>query len=218
METFEQRLKRYVTQNDLEIFGWLAVMLQNSYAIEIRRASAKQLYLSVYLLTHAVIQMVSENMFDLSGIDGTKFFLSHYVDGADNDKKFSLVADEIHSVRNVLAHQGYSSLQHRVEYFNDQIPEGWKNVDGSTHINPSIYAHQFVQALTEQTFVSEYEQQPVEQRMVRKYRFIRQWLRVDKSSAIAQELKRLEGLSSIQDLQKQEAVLQQTILAAYEIV
>jgi hypothetical protein len=63
------------------------------------------------------MQMVSENMFDLTGLDGTKSFLSHYVDGADNDRKFSLVADEIHSLRNVLAHQGYSSLQHRVETF-----------------------------------------------------------------------------------------------------
>jgi hypothetical protein len=67
------------------------------------------------------MQMVSENMFDLTGLDGTKFFLSHYVDGADNDKKLSLVAGEIHSLRNVLAHQGYSSLQHRVEMF--QYPD-----------------------------------------------------------------------------------------------
>ena len=192
-------------------------MFQNSYALEIKDARTKKLYLSVYLLTHAVMQMVSENMFDLAGIDGTKFFLSHYVDGADNDKRFSLVSDDIHSVRNVLAHQGYSSLQHKVEYFNDQIPEGWKSVAGTTHINPAIYAEQFERALRRHEFVSEYEQQPAEQRMVRKYRFIRQWLRADKASAIAQEVKKLEGLSSMQDLQKQEVVLQQTILATYEI-
>ena len=217
METFEQRLKRYVTQSDLEIFGWLAVNFQNSYALEIKNARVKQLYLSVYLLTHAVMQMVTENMFDLAGLDGTRFFLSHYVDGADNDKKFSLIADDIHSVRNVLAHQGYSSLQHRVEYCNDEIAEGWKNDAGTTHINPAIYAQQFEHALTKHKFVSEYEHQPNEQRIIRKYRFIRQWLRVDKASSIAQEVKKLEGLSTMQDLQKQEAVLQQTIFAAYKI-
>ncbi len=217
METFEQRLKRYVTQPDLEIFGWLAVSLQNSYALEIKGARTKQLYLSVYLLTHAVMQMVSENMFELTGLDGTRFFLSHYVDGADNDKKFSLVADEIHSLRNVLAHQGYSSLQHRVEYFNDHILEGWKKAAGTIHINPDIYAQHFEGALTKQKFVSEYQQQSTELRIIRKYKFIRQWLRVDKASSIAQEVKKLEGLSNMPDLQKQEAVVQQTIFAAYKI-
>jgi hypothetical protein len=121
METFEQRLKRCVTQLDLEIVGWLAVSFQNSYASEIEGARTEKLYLSVYLLTHAVMQIISENMFDLTGVDGTKSFLSHYIDGADNDKKFSPVADEIHSLRNVLAHQAYSSLQHRVEMF--QYPD-----------------------------------------------------------------------------------------------
>ena len=217
METFQQRLKRYVTQPDLEIFGWMAVYLQNSYLVEIEAARTKQLYLSVYLLAHAVTQMVSENMFDIVGVDGTKFFLSHYVDGADNDKKFSLVTDEIHSVRNVLAHQGYSSLQHRVEYFNDQMPEGWKNDGGTVHINPEIYAKHLEDALTKHKFTSEYEQQSNEVRMVRKYRFIGQWLRVHKTNAIAHEIKKLENLSNMQDLQGQEAVIHRAIFAAYGI-
>ena len=41
-----------------------------------------------------------------------------------------------------MVQQGYTSLQHRVEYFNDQIPEGWKNDAGTTHINPAIYTQQ----------------------------------------------------------------------------
>jgi len=217
METFEQRLKRYVTQSDLDMLGWLAVNFQNSYAREIKVARTKKLYLSVYLLTHAVMQRVSENMFDLTGLDGTKFFLSHYVDGADNDKKFSLVADEIHSLRNILAHQGYSSLQHRVEYFSDHISEGWKKDAGTIHVNPDIYAHHFEDALTEQRFISEYEQQSAEVRKIRKYRFIRQWLKVDKASKIAQEVKKLEGLSNMPDFHKQEPVVQRTILASYKI-
>ena len=64
METFDQRLKRYVTRSDREIFGWLSVMFQNCYLPEIRRARENELYLCVYLTTHSVIQMVSENMFD----------------------------------------------------------------------------------------------------------------------------------------------------------
>ena len=158
----------------------MALYLQNSYLVEIKAARTKHLYLSVYLLTHAVIQMVSESMFDILGLDGTKFFLSHYVDGTDNDKRFSLVTDEIHNVRNVLAHQGYSSLQHKVEYFNDQMLEGWKNDGGTVQINPAIYAKHFEDALTKHKFTSEYEEQSAEVRIVRKYRFIRQWLRVSK--------------------------------------
>lgn len=39
-----------------------------------------------------------------------------------------------------MAHQGYSSLQHQVEYFADEIAEGWKKEGDSILINPKVYA------------------------------------------------------------------------------
>src|SRR5262245_27004760 len=114
--------------------------------------------MSLYLVTHAVMQTIAESMFGLRGFDCTKYFLSHYVDGSDTDKRFSLVSDEIHAARNVLAHQGYSTLQHRVEYFNNEIPEGWKRDSaGTVHINPNVYAQFFSVALTKHSFVADYK-------------------------------------------------------------
>jgi hypothetical protein len=163
------------------------------------------------------MQTVSEAMFDLKGLDSTRFFLSHYVDGADADKKFSAIADEIHVARNVLAHQGYSSLQHQVEYFSFEIKEGWKKDNtGTVHINPSVYAQLFLEAITNHKYVSEYEKESTEVRAVRKYRFIRKWLSVDKNNPISQEILKLDGLTG-QDFQKQEAVVQRTILNSYKV-
>jgi hypothetical protein len=136
METFQQRLKRYTDQNDLEIFGWLTMFLQNAYLRELRLAKENKLYHCVYLIAHALMQMVSENMFGFNGKDGTKFYLESFIDGDTQDKKFSLITDELHDARNVIAHQGYSSLQHGVEYFNDEITEGW-NKEGDTVNNVS---------------------------------------------------------------------------------
>ena len=139
------------------------------------------------------------------------------MDGAAADKRFSLIADDIHSARNVLAHQGYSSLQHRVEYFDDQISEGWKAIENTTHINPAVYAQQFEQAITDHKFVAEYAQESAERRIVRKYRFILRWLRVDRSSEISQEVKKFDALPNMPDLQAQEAVVQDKILGTYGI-
>src|SRR5258708_21578751 len=140
MEYFEERLKRYTDNGDLEIFGWLTLHLHNSYWGEIHNAKENRLYLCVYLLTHALIQMISENMFGLTGKNGTKFYLENFVEGEIQDTKFSLIADDIHDARNVMAHQGYSSLQHRVEYLADEIPEGWRKDANTILINPKLYA------------------------------------------------------------------------------
>ena len=63
MESFNQRLKRYTSRDDLEIFGWLTIWLQNAYLREVRLAKVNKLYHCVYLITHAIMQTVVENMF-----------------------------------------------------------------------------------------------------------------------------------------------------------
>lgn len=218
METFKQRLKRYTSKNDLEIFGWLTVYLQNSYLGELRLAKENQLHLCVYLITHAVIQTVSENMFGSTGKDGTKFYLENFVDGNTTNKKFSLITDEIHDARNVMAHQGYSSLQHRVEYFAGDMAEGWKQEAGTIYINPNIYAEQFENALSHGTHVQKYLQQSDEIRTIRKYKYIKQWLRLDKTDPIAKEIKKLEACTNINDLRAQETLVQQMIYSAYGLI
>ena len=80
METFKQRLKRYVDNEDLEIFGWLTINLHNSYWPETHIAKENRLYVGLYLLAHALIQMISENMFGFRAKQGTQFYLENFVD------------------------------------------------------------------------------------------------------------------------------------------
>lgn len=215
METFGERLTRYTVENDLEIFGWLTVFLHNSYMRELRIASEHGLYHCVYLITHAVMQMISENMFGRAGRDGTRFYLENFVDGTDTDKRFSLISDDIHDLRNIMAHQGYSSLQHRVEYFVDDMPEGWKRDAGTMYINPRIYAGQFEEAFTRGAHVQRYSQLPDEEKVVRKYQYIRQWLRLDRAHPITQEIRKLETCRNMQDIRTQEGVIQRAIFRQY---
>lgn len=217
METFQERLKRHIDSNDLEIFGWLTVYLHNAYWAEIYAAKQNRLYHCVYFMTHALIQMVSENMFGFRGKDGTRFYLESFVDGDSADTKFSLITEEIHDVRNVMAHQGYSSLQHRVEYFADEIAAGW-NRDGNTVlINPKIYADQFEKALGRGTLVDKYQQLTDELRVIRKYQYLRQWLGLDRNSPIAIQIKKLEHCATSQDLRTQETKIRTMIYASYNL-
>jgi hypothetical protein len=215
METFEKRLRRYTVEDDLGIFGWLTVYLHNSYMSELWKASDHRLYHCVYLISHAVMQTIAEKMFGKSGRDATMFYLENFVDGADADKKFSLISDDIHDLRNILAHQGYSGLQHRVEYFADDIPEGWKRDAGVVLINPRVYAGQFEEAFAQGAHVRMYRQLPYEERALRKYQYIKQWLGLDRAHPIAQAIRGLERCANIQDVRAQEAVIQRLIFGEY---
>jgi hypothetical protein len=159
-ETFNQRLKRYVDQPPTDTLGWMAMMLQNYHAVELRHARENRLYHCVYLLAHSIIQTVSETMFGLTGLQGTKFFLERFADGATADRKFSMIASEIHDVRNIIAHRGYSKMQHDVQYFSDDISEGWKREpDGSLEINPALYSIQIEDVFRHDTLYSTFCQQ-----------------------------------------------------------
>jgi hypothetical protein len=123
MESFKQRLKRFVDQGELEIPGWLTVSMQNYILPEIQHAKENRLFQLVFLGTHSIIQTVSEKLFDVRGPDGTKFYLESFVDGDTKDRKFSLISDDIHEMRNVMAHQWWSSSTHDVA-LNHEMPRG----------------------------------------------------------------------------------------------
>lgn len=215
MNKFQKWLKRWTDEKDLEIFGWMTILIQNPYLHELRIAKENGLYHCVYLFTHAIMQTVSEQMFGLKGIDGTRFYLENFVDGHTHDKQFSLIADVLHHVRNVIAHQGYSSSQHIVEYFCDEITEGWKQDSDTVYINPRIYAEHFERAFSEGAHVQKYCLLSYEERAKRKYHYIRQWLQLDKSHPIAQEVKKLEACTNISDVRSHEATIQKMIYREY---
>lgn len=215
METFDQRLRRYTVGEDLDIFGWLTVYLQNSYMSELWAASERGLYHCVYLISHAVMQMIAEKMFGMTGRDATRFYLENFVDGTEADRRFSLISDDIHGLRNIMAHQGYSGLQHRVEYFVDDMPEGWRRDGNTILINPRIYAGQFEGAFSRGAHVQMYSRLPDEERTLRKYQYIKQWLGLAASHPIAQAIRGLERCANIQDVRAQEAVIQRMIFTEY---
>jgi hypothetical protein len=215
MESFAERLKRYTTQSDLEIFGWMTVMMQNSFLSELRIAAENRLYVCLFLYTHAIMQTISENMFGQMGSRGTKFYLENFVDGAASDRQFSRVSDEIHEMRNVFAHLGYSSLQHRID-LNDEMAEGWKMEVNTICINPRIYAEQFAEAFERGAQVNLYCRSFSEvERVIRKYVFIRKWLGLDKLNPITREIKKLEAFTVMADIRIQEIVIQDMITKEY---
>jgi hypothetical protein len=104
-------------------------------------------------------------------------------------------------VRNIIAHRGYSKMQHEVQYFADEIREGWRReMDGSLTINPELYSVQVEDAfLRERLYLSFCQQQPRDL-LLRKYHFFRQWLDLGKSDAIARAIKKLDRLDPATDL------------------
>ena len=91
----------------------------------------------------------------MRGPAGTKFYLENFVDGDTEDRKFSLISDDIHEMRNVMAHQWWSSSTHDVA-LNHEMPEGWKLAGDILHINPIIYAEQFARAFEKGELIDKY--------------------------------------------------------------
>ena len=215
-ETFKQRLKRYVDQPAVDTLGWMTMMLHNHHVVELRRARPAKLYHCVYLLAHSIIQTVSETMFGLPGPRGTRFFLERFADGATQDRKFSRIAPEIHDVRNIIAHRGYSKMQHEVQYFIDDIPEGWKKeADGSLIINPALYSVQVEGVFRHPTLYSTFCQQPPVNLLRTKYRFVRQWLDLGKTDAITAAIKALDKLDAAADVDIVDAGIRAQIYHRY---
>jgi hypothetical protein len=217
-ETFKQRLKRYVDQPATDTLGWMKMMLQNTHAVELALARESKLYHCVYLMAHSIVQTVTETMFGLTGLKGTHFFLERFVDGATEDRKFSVISSEIHDIRNIIAHRGYSKMQHEVQYFVDDISQGWRReTDGSLTINPALYSIQVEDVFRHSTLYATFCQQPAFQLLRLKYRFVRGWLDLDNSDPIAQAIRALDHFVADADLEREGAVIRELVYQRYEL-
>jgi hypothetical protein len=214
METFKERLKRFVDGDAAETFGWMKMTLHNYHVSELGRARENRLYHCVYLMAHAIIQTVSESMFDKKGIEGTRFFLQTFADAESEGTKFSLIASELHHVRNIIAHQTYSSVQHKVEYFADEIEDGWHNADGVLLVNPTRYSIVVEAVFRGSTIFRAFGQLPEKQRLLRKYQFLKQWLGLAKNDSIAKDISALESLDS-SDLREKELAIRSDLYHRY---
>jgi hypothetical protein len=85
MESVQKRLKRFIG-DDLEIFGWMTIMMQND---EVDKALQSGLHKCVVLTRHSIIQTIAQNLFGLRGLNGTRFYLENFVDEGSEDREFS---------------------------------------------------------------------------------------------------------------------------------
>jgi len=217
METFKERLKRYTDRDALDTFGWMKMLIQNHHVPELRSAREQKLYQCVYLMTHAIIQTVSENMFNKVGLDGTVFFLQTFVDPTTHGAKFSEVASEVHDVRNLIAHRAYSGLQHSVEYFADDIDEKWRKDGGVLFINPALYSIQIEDVFRTSSIYAAFQNLSEKQRLQRKYKFIRKWLGLADTDPITHSIQALHSLNTTADLNTHEQVIQSEIYLRYQL-
>ena len=217
-ETFEERLRRYVNQPVTDTLGWMTMYLQNQPAVELKRAREAKLYFCVYLLAHSIIQTVTELMFAKTGLDGTHFFLEQFADGTVPDREFSRISEDLHEIRNLIAHRAYSRRQHDTQYFIDDIPEGWRREpDGTLFINPAIYSIQVEDTFRSVKLYQTFRSQPPLQLLQLKYRFVRSWLELDSADAISQMIKALNKLGPTADLVVEDAKIRAAVYKRYSL-
>lgn len=126
----------------------------------------------LFLGIHASALTFSEALWGLGGITGYKKFLVTFMD--TREAKFSLVAEEIHNWRNVLAHQFISKSGHNIDYDYD-MKSGHVRKKGDLIINPEIYLRNYLDVFNEYKILSFFknlskeEQQEIKERIVKKY-------------------------------------------------
>src|SRR3989344_1482923 len=158
-ESREKRLGRFQNGPPMESIETLLNSIDNYFNNEIRATTAlKPPQTSLLFLgIHAAILTVSEVFYDDKSVRGYKLFLETFVDGHENDKKFSLIANLIHSWRNVLAHQWLGSIGHELGY-DYSMGRGWERRRGILFINPKTYQDQYLNAFSSGGSIWEYDQ------------------------------------------------------------
>lgn len=217
MQSWKQRLKSLIDSENREI----PLMLQNSINLfflpELREAKQSNLDQLVFLGTHSIIQTISGKIFSKKGKKGTKFYLENFVDESASDKKFSLISDYIHSMRNVIAHQWFSIQRHDIE-INPKMEFGWKFSNPVLRINPIIYADQFIAGFKSGKIYRKYCQLLTEkEKVICKYNFIRDWLGLGKSHPISLEIKKLRSFAGINQIKAQEKLIKKMMYKEFNI-
>jgi hypothetical protein len=216
METFENRLRRFLNTGGEEIPLTLLVWGQNTLLDQLKIVRQHHLDDLIFLSIHAFMQTFSETVFDKAGLSAPEFFLSSFMDGTENDKQFSLIAPDIHEMRNVMAHRVFSSRTHNMA-INYTMAEGWKKDQGLLHVNPEVFASQFEGALNGGRLWKWRKFTSNEDTVRQKYRFICRWLDLPKSDLIAQQIATLTKATTMQEIERMERPIKQVIEAQYKL-
>lgn len=138
MESIEARIKRLKSNAPDEAIGNILNAICNSYLPELSVAAQEELSNSLILGIHSIASTVAEHIFLRRGKSGFKFYLENFVDGEDDDLKFSNISGQLYDWRNVIAHQFLSGQGHMFGY-NYKMNSGYKVDNGVTLINPYIF-------------------------------------------------------------------------------
>ena len=190
MEKYQDRLSRFLNGDAQEVFGTLLNSIQNYLFPQIRHARDNGLDYLGFLGTHATIQIVTEKVLGIEKpIDGTRLYLQKFVDGDTPEHQYTPIADDLHMMRNSIAHTWISGRGHALA-IDYQLTQGWDRIDGTLHINPRVYFDDFLAGYDriwslEDTFIST----PAGQ--VQKYRFIADWLDLPRRDPIRDLIKAL---------------------------
>lgn len=99
----------------------------------------------MFMGTHGAILTVAEVLFNKKALAGYRKFLEEFMDEELDDRKFSLVAEQIHAWRNILVHGWISLRGHSMEY-DYSMEKGHEVREGTLYINPKIYLRQYLNA------------------------------------------------------------------------
>ncbi|MDO8681408.1 MAG: hypothetical protein Q7R30_23055 [Acidobacteriota bacterium] len=192
MESFNQRLQRLVSGTPDEVFFTILNSISNFALPQLVDATRAGFHRLALLGVHSVIQTVGEQIYGLKGDKATTFYLTHFVDGEHPDTKFSAIATDLHTLRNVHAHRWSSRLNHQVG-LDASVNQGWWRDEAGLHINPVVFVEHVAAGFAADTAMWRMPRELSElNRLVRKYAFLRQWLELDRGE-LAQALKRLEA-------------------------
>lgn len=177
-ETSEKRLKRFQDGSPIESIETLLNSIDNYFNNEIRATIRDLQYPQTSLLflgIHAAILTISEAFFNDKGASGYKLFLQKYVDGTEDANQFSLIAEDIHDWRNIIAHQWLSNKGHGLSYAYG-LDQGWKREDDILHINPRIYCEHYLDAFSGggkiwrySSDLTQHELEEIKQRIINKF-------------------------------------------------
>lgn len=156
-ESKEERLKRFQNGPPEEVIETLLNSIDNYFNNEISLTPANYQTSLLFLGVHAVALTVSEAFFGLIGLPGYKKYLEAFVDGEKPDSNFSLIAEELHDWRNILAHQWLGSAGHRVGY-DYHMSSGWQRRKEVLFINPQTYCEKNLDAFRAGGKIWDYEE------------------------------------------------------------
>jgi hypothetical protein len=215
IEPFNKRLGRFISREPGEIILTLINSIHNFLVPEIQVAKENRLTALIFLGAHAVMQTISEKVYGKKHLAGTRFFLENFVDGRTHDRCFSIIADELHLMRNVTAHQWLSRQGYQI-CIDYNILEGWIQDAKTLCINPGIFAEQFIKCFSAGSQIWDaWKHLPAQELSVRKYEYIRDFLHLKINDPIASAIRQLDARSTPSVFAQQEAKLKKIIEQRY---